>query len=546
MQHPALSELKQFIDGKLDNQPSEQIAFHLESCPHCVTQLDNLPIDDPLTNELRHYGPLPEELDTKLRNKKIGGYILLEELGRGGMGIVYRAYDEQLNRDIALKIIPAGEYADPEQRLRLRKEAETIAALQHPGIVQIYSVGEQDEVMYIALELLHPGGLGTFSGKREARWCATLLKQLGETLHYAHQSGFIHRDIKPDNILLAPSDDSIQPWSVLEKINNYDNYTVPRLKIIDFGLSKSLDEDSYLTRAGVLVGTPDYMAPEQIPDSGKPVGVGVDIYALGAILYELLTNHHVFEADNIAKKTKMLRDDEPLSPRYFNPKIPKDLETICLKCLRKQPEQRYSSARDLAEDLDLFLRGEPVHARALNFWQKLFIKARRTPIFSSHLASITVLYTMHLFAMWILQEPTHIKWHPYLNIVFIIWLSALIIIQRIYQHRRLHELGEYLYVILPMLLIHVENLMNIGPAYNMPSLLLLSILGAVLIRPHPSMVRFATITAQISFTLFALTSNAIERIPFSTERILLFNLLILLTGIITYLLLSQMESRQRR
>lgn len=551
MSHPPLDTLKAFINGNLAAEQIEDIALHLEQCPHCLSQIDALDHhaanDDPLSQALRHCGSLPETFGLRWHGKKIGRYTLLEELGRGGMGVVYRAYDEQLHRDVALKVIPTGVYADPEQRLRLRQEAETIAALQHPGIVQIYDVGEHKDTMYIALELLYPGGLEVISRRRQCSptWCAAVIQQIAESLDYAHQAGFVHRDIKPDNILLAPSEAQVWPMRQIFAHPASDNPTVPQMKISDFGLSKNLEDESVLTHAGVMLGTPDYMAPEQIPDSGETVGVAADIYALGAILYELLTGKPPLQAEKIADQLTQLREHEPHSPQQDNPKIPPDLATICLKCLRKKPEQRYVSAHALAQDLARFLKQEPIQARPLSPWQKLLIWARRTPILATHLTAILFLYVMHLFAMWVLQEPSHLGiGHWRISFVVMVWFGLVLGTEWIYRQTRWRVLGEYLYAFIGVSLLQVENIVNIGPPYHFPAFMPLTILVALLIRFDLSMIRFATLAALISFNTFAVISNSLERIPYSAERILLFNLMLMFTGLVLYLLLRRMSHSQ--
>jgi hypothetical protein len=215
-----------------------------------------------------------------------------------------------------------------------------------------------------------------------------------------------------------------------------------------------------------------------------------------------------------------------------------------LKCLRKKPEQRYTSAQALAEDLRLFLCGEPIHARPLNIAEKIIAWAHRMPILAAHLVTCILLYLMHLIALFILQEPSHGGLNQfYTGMSFFGWLIAMFTVQYIYQYRQ-QRLGEYLFVILPMSLIHLENILVIGPSYHIPVFLPLAILAAVLIRPQSGMVWFATSAAHISFNIFAITSNVLDRLPYSIERIFLFNLVILLTGIVTFLLLRRIRASQ--
>jgi len=535
MPHPAMDELRCFNSGQLDAARIDQFAAHLEVCPHCVERLDALDDADPLVVELRRCGP-PEELMATLRDGRIGGYRILEELGRGGTGIVHRAFDERLKRDVALKLIPAGIHADPEQRRRLRQEAETIAALRHPGIVAVYEVGEAAGLMYIALELLHPMSLTALCARHGPRWCAAVIRQVADTLDHAHRAGFVHRDIKPDNILLAPAEEALPWWSPA----GVDDAVVPRLKITDFGLSKSLDGEHRLTRDGLLLGTPDYMAPEQIPDSGEAVGPAADIHALGAILYELLGGAPPFRAGSVGEQVARLRHDHPASLRIAHPGVPRDLETICLKCLHKNPVERYASARELAADLERFLHGEPIHARPPRLWEKLADGARRAPILAAHLGGLGLFYGLHLFAMGVLGEPAHMgKNHTALSLLFLGWLVGVLVVEAIHRQQRWRSVAEYLYALLPMVLLQFENLLDVGPPHAPPVLLIPALLGAVLIRPRVRMLWFATVAAQSAFTVYALVANSLGHPPYSTEHILFFNLMILLVGVMLHLLLRQ-------
>jgi len=279
------------------------------------------------------------------------GYEILDELGRGGMGVVYKAQDLQLNRVVALKMILAGSHASAGDRGRLRTEAEAIARLQHPNIVQVFEVGGHDGMPFLALEFC-PGG----SLDRQLNgtpWqplpAARLVETLARAMHAAHGKNVVHRDLKPANVLLTADG-------------------TPR--ITDFGLARKLDTVGQ-TVSGTIVGTPSYMAPEQASGGSKHVGPAADVYALGAILYELLTGRPPFKAATAFDTLMQVLENEPAPPRLLNQQLPLDLETICLKCLEKDPARRYASAADLAADLRRFLEGEPVTARSYNLLQRL-------------------------------------------------------------------------------------------------------------------------------------------------------------------------------
>ena len=301
----------------------------------------------------------------------IPGYDVKDVLGRGGMGIVYKARQIRLNRLVALKMMLAGTDAEPEELARFRSEAEAVARLQHPYIVQIYEVGEHDGRPYFSLEFLEGGSLdkklkSTTLRPREA---AEILAKLAQAMAAAHQRGIIHRDLKPANILLTADGTP---------------------KITDFGLAKRLEEDQGRTRSGAVMGTPSYMAPEQAMGKINELGPSADIYSLGAILYDLLTGRPPFLGATVLETLQMVQTEEPLRPSRLHPKLPADLETICLKCLEKEPPKRYASSLALAEDLGRFLDGKPIEARATPAWERAWKWARRRPAAAALLALATV------------------------------------------------------------------------------------------------------------------------------------------------------------
>jgi WD40 repeat protein len=297
----------------------------------------------------------------------IPGYEILGVLGRGGMGVVYLAGQTKLKRLVALKMILAGANAGPQELERFRLEAEAIARLQHPNVVQIYEVGEYEGKAYFSLEFVDGGSLrNTLTGTPlPAREAARLVETLARAMHAAHQLGVIHRDLKPANVLLT-------------------NGGVP--KITDFGLAKQRGQDSGQTHTGQIMGTPSYMAPEQAAGNVKTIGAAADIYALGAILYELLTGRPPFKAASVLDTLEQVRTQEPVPPSQLQPKTPRDLETICLKCLQKEPAKRYDSAASLADDLQRFLGGEPIKARPVGRIERLARWCRRRPLVAALLA----------------------------------------------------------------------------------------------------------------------------------------------------------------
>ena len=295
----------------------------------------------------------------------IAGYEILGELGRGGMGVVYKARQVQLNRLVALKMILAGVHGSSVQLARFLAEAEAVAQLQHPNIVQIYEVGRHGDLPFFSRWNTSRGGSldkqlkGTPLAPAEA---ARLVEPLARAMHAAHQHGIIHRDLKPGNILLQPTDR--QTFSP---------------KITDFGLAKRVEGGPELTESGAIMGTPSYMAPEQADGKSSAVGPATDVYALGAILYELVSGRPPFKGATPLDTVMQILSEEPAPPSRWNPKLPRDLETICLKCLQKEPHQRYVSALALAEDLARFQAGEPVLARPVSRVERGLKWVRRHP-----------------------------------------------------------------------------------------------------------------------------------------------------------------------
>jgi serine/threonine-protein kinase len=287
-------------------------------------------------------------------------YEVEGELARGGMGVVYRARQRSLNRPVALKVIRAGEWASAEQVRRFRNEAEMVALLDHPNIVPVHEVGEQAGQLYFSMRLVEGGSLAEHLAcfRDDPRAAAGLLATVARAVHHAHQHGVLHRDLKPSNILLDAEG---------------------RPHVTDFGLGRRIEVDSSLTQPGALVGTPSYMAPEQTKGQKAAVTTAADVYGLGAILYALLTGRPPFQAENVLDTLVQVREREPQRPRGVNRRVPRDLETICLKCLAKDAERRYGSALALAEDLERFLRGEPIRARRVGMAEHLTKWARRRP-----------------------------------------------------------------------------------------------------------------------------------------------------------------------
>lgn len=322
-------------------------------------------------------GPPP-----RTNRKFVAGYELLTELGRGGMGVVYRARQLSLNRLVALKMVLSGGQASDVEIQRFRIEAEAVASLHHPNIVQIFEVGEHDGQPFCSLELVTGGNLHDRMNKKPltSKQAAELIHTLAQAMEVVHQKNLIHRDLKPANILLdGPKDAPLQEC-------------VP--KITDFGLAKRLEGDSSQTRDGLIMGTPNYMAPEQAAGKVKEVGPKADIHALGAMLYEMLTGRPPFRGETLMDTIGQVLNTEPLPPKHLQLDVHHDLQTICLKCLEKDQEKRYQTAGELAEDLQRYLSNEPIHARPTPWWERAWKWTRRRPAVASLLLACLLFPTI--------------------------------------------------------------------------------------------------------------------------------------------------------
>src|SRR5213595_1147009 len=312
---------------------------------------------------------------------ELGDYELLEEVGRGGQGVVFRARQKSLNRTVALKVIRLGQWASKAHLKRFRLEAEAAARLEHPGIVPIHEVGERDGSCYFSMKFIAGGQLDEV-GKRtpmSIRQAVELITKIARIVHYAHEHGILHRDIKPGNILL-------------------DAKGEPHLT--DFGLARLVEFESSVTQTLDVLGTPSYMAPEQAAGNNAAVSNATDVYGVGAVLYQLLTGQSPFAGGTTYETIKLLLNTEPRQPRLFNPKIDRDLSTICLKCLEKDPKRRYPSAVALIGDLEHWLKHEPIRAKRSGLFTHARKWVRRKPAIAALIASLVALAAAIGWNVW--------------------------------------------------------------------------------------------------------------------------------------------------
>ncbi len=410
-----LEELQAYLLGDLPEEQAQAVAAHLECCATCeaeagkwdghadpVLQSLRRALDCPAPTTALNSSPGDSTPDGPHRApgsspapRWVDSYEVLGELGRGGMSVVYQARQARPARLVALKMILAGSHAGPELRARFLAEADAIARLQHPNIVQVFEVGVADDALYFSMELVEGGSLHhkLAGAPQPANLAASVVEAVARAAQYAHERGIVHRDLKPGNILLTSEGTP---------------------KIADFGLARQ-DPDKpqgaeagapgasfrgrNLTVTGAVLGTPGYMAPEQALGKGATIGPAADVYALGAILYEMLTGRPPFLGTSVLETLEMVRTQEPVPPSRLQPRLPRDLETICLKCLAKEPASRYASALALADDLRRFQSGRPIRARPVPIYEKAWKAARRRPLVTASLA-LAILALGSLLAAW--------------------------------------------------------------------------------------------------------------------------------------------------
>jgi serine/threonine-protein kinase len=390
----------------------------LASAVKCLDALENLAQPKGEKTSLANKNSTLEEIvPAAAFPRAFGNYELIGELGRGGMGVVYKAKQQELDRVVALKMILQRHLASPEVVRRFQSEAKSAAKLRHSHIVQIHEVGQLHGQDFFTMEYIEGESLAQrLIGRRlDIPAAVQIVAAIARAVDYLHKQGIVHRDLKPSNILLDADGDPF---------------------LTDFGLAKVfLRTDDQQTATGVIAGTPSYMAPEQAAGHTEDVGPAADVYSLGAILYELLTGQPPFVADNPLDILLDMLSGDPLLPRRINPKIPRSLELICLKCLQKAPADRYASAAALADDLDRFARGEPPLVRPPRVDQRFWSWTRRQPALASRLIGLGLFWLVDMFNYGLGIGGVTTAFHLKISVVIAVWMAASVACQQFLERR---------------------------------------------------------------------------------------------------------------
>jgi serine/threonine-protein kinase len=435
---------------------------------------------------------------------QIGQYEILEEIGRGGMGVVYKARHRGLQRDVALKTILAGQFASPEDRSRFCAEAVAAAKLSHPGIVPIFEVGDAEGQPFFSMPLItgHSLAQQIRSGPISPQSAARLLVKIASAVAYAHANGVIHRDLKPGNILLSAGEGS-GVFSAGQGLDSCDP------KITDFGLAKRLGDGDNLTTTGQILGTPSYMPPEQASGRRHEVGPAADIYALGAILYAMLTGRAPFVSENPVEVILQVIEREPSLPRSLSPGVPRELEWICLKCLEKKPQNRYASAADLAADINRFLRHEPPLAQQPGMVQRARRWVRRKPVIAAHVIGLATTIAIGQIIFFV-HPNRSLMYHLRLCGMLLLWLAGSFVCQWLMERQRTRDWPLYLWAAADALLLTATLRLMDGPlGLFIGAYILLVAVSALAGRTQ--LVTFTTAASMIAHLLLMLLRPDVAR-----------------------------------
>ncbi|MGY8768545.1 MAG: serine/threonine protein kinase [Pirellulales bacterium] len=460
-------------------------------------------------------------------DENISGYQLEHEIARGGMGVVYKAQQENPSRTVALKMILSGQFASSQEIQRFRMEAEAAANLSHPGIVPIFEVGQHAGKHFFSMGYVPGNSLGDEikTRKFEPAEAAEMVRQIAEAVQYAHEHEILHRDLKPSNILLGEDG---------------------RPQITDFGLAKRMDQNSDLTTTGEIMGSPGYMAPEQASGKIDLIGPGTDIYGLGAILYVLLTGKPPFQAANVIEAIDLVCNADVLPLRKVDRNIPKKLETICLKCLHKVPAARYQTAAELAEDLQAFLDREPIKAKPLTPYERLIYWARRKPGQACTWGAVLLFYIYYIFCVYVLKEPvsTGISFRVYSAVMAISVVAAAWYFQRMHERPHQRTLAIYSWMTLNVTLLTLLLFMTDGVESSL-SLIYLLMVAASATMYQKGLVGYVTGICLAGYFIHVLSAFFFPRdnIVFDIHTTVCMSLSILILGMIQYFVVRKVRTQ---
>ena len=516
---PALSILDAYLARLQSGEKPDRDALlrehpELSSAIDCLEALEMLA---PPSDDCREPGDAPE-IDADLP-RDFGPYELIREVGRGGMGVVYEAKQKGLDRSVAVKMILAGNLASPEIVRRFQAEAKAAARLRHSNIVHIHDVGRVNGQDFFAMEYIDGQSLEQLivTGPAEPALAVRLIASVARAVEHLHRQGVLHRDLKPSNILI---DGEGQPF------------------VTDFGLAKVFTTDSQTTATGIIAGTPSYMAPEQASGRRAAVGAASDVYSLGAILYELLTGQPPFRAETALDTLMEVLSCDPPMPRKLNPRIPRGLELICLKCLAKDPAERYESAAALADDLDRFARGEPLQVRPPTLPQRFCGWTRRQPALASRLGGLGVFYVIEMVNYQIGVVNSDFHWA--VSLVVVLWAAASVVCQRVLELGRWPFSARYVWGTLDSLALLIVLLIGDGAASSLVIGYPLIIVGSALWF-RVRFVWFITVLSLLSYGLlvvdFYCLRTDLQKLAYSGfDRHVVFAIgLLLLGAIVSYL-----------
>lgn len=412
--HPELESLLDCLEGLERLAPEKS---------HRAISSDGNALASPFPIALGDAGEVPSsisEIDADL-----GDYELIELIGRGGMGVVFRARQKSLDRTVAVKMIQAPHGATAEQLRRFRNEAKAAAALSHPNIVRVFDAGERDGQLFFAMQLVEGMSLSERlrEGPLDEEEAARLVRSIARAVQHLHDHGIVHRDLKPSNILL---DQQGRPY------------------VTDFGLAKFAQAEGDRTQSGIIAGTPSYMAPEQASPGRTPVGPAADVYSLGAILYELLTGRPPFREESPLDTILRVLDGDPTPPRRLRPQTSAALEDVCLRCLEKSPRDRYATAADLADDLERHLRGDPLETHSLGAVGRIWRWVRREPALALRVFALFCFFLVQQFNYHVFQS-SDATFHARVTVILSVWVLLSLAAQRLIRFERWRMVAGFIW-----------------------------------------------------------------------------------------------------